>query len=106
MRIREMQFLRFLLLHLAMGMSVGWAVLAGILWFDVARLGSLLMGSPNVVEATAMLLVVFAVTFGGAAMGSAIMSLGPDEDHGDDDRSRRVRLVRRADGRVVQFPTD
>lgn len=105
MRTREAQFFLFLFLHLAMGIAIGWTVLAGILWLDVARLSTLLFASPHVVEGIFMLMVVFAVTFGGAAMASAIMGLGQDDEEGSGGSGRRIRLARRADGRIVQITT-
>jgi len=104
--MREMQFFSFLSLHLALGIGIGWAVLAGILWLDVARLSTLLFASPHATEGMVMLSVVFAVTFGGAVMGSAIMALGQDDEDGAGGKGQRVRLARRSDGRVVQIKAD
>lgn len=103
MRPREAQFFLFLFLHMAMGIAIGWAVLAGILWFDVARLSTLLFASPHVLEGMFMLMVVFAVTFGGAAMASAIMGLGQNDNGGAGGNGRRIRLARRTDGRVIHY---
>lgn len=108
MRFPELRFLAFLARHLALGVFVGWAILAGLLWLDFARLATLIGASSHAFEAVAMLAVFFAATFGGAAMGSAIMGLAePDDDGSSNDRGlRRVRLARRSDGRVVQITSD
>ena len=56
-------------------MIAGWTMVGGLLWWDVARLGGLVMTSDLFPVPLSMLLAAFAITFGGLAMGSAIMAL-------------------------------
>lgn len=67
---------RFVLLHAALGAFVGWVALGLILWSDVGSLGTLLATSPFALEAIALLAMGFGVTFGSAALGAAVISLG------------------------------
>ena len=67
---------RFLVVHCLAGMIAGWTMVGGLLWWDVARLGGLVMTSDLFPVPLLMLLAAFAITFGGLAMGSAIMGLG------------------------------
>jgi hypothetical protein len=70
---------RSILAHLAIGVASGWLVLGGVLWFDVGGLGRLLAAAPSRGLIVAMLLAVFAITWGSAAMGAAIMSMDRDD---------------------------
>jgi hypothetical protein len=70
---------RFILGHLAIGVACGWLVLGGVLWFDIGGLAGLLVAAPSRSLILAMLLAVFAITWGSAAMGAAIMSLDRDD---------------------------
>ncbi|HEX6142104.1 MAG TPA: hypothetical protein VFZ01_05270 [Geminicoccaceae bacterium] len=65
-----------LLRHGAAGVLAGWISLGGLLWLDVGRLRTLIMTDQGGGVALLMLAAGFAVTFGGAAMGAAIMGLG------------------------------
>lgn len=62
--------------HGAAGVLAGWISLGGLLWLDVGRLRTLIMTDQGGAIALLMLAAGFAVTFGGAAMGAAIMGLG------------------------------
>lgn len=68
--------LRFLLGHLAVGVTVGWTLLALLLALDVGGLWSLISAAPEAPVALVMLAVFFAITFGSLAMGSGLMGLG------------------------------
>ena len=57
-------------------MIAGWTMVGGLLWWDVARLGGLVMTSDLFPAPLLMLLAAFATTFGGLATGSAIMGRG------------------------------
>ncbi|MCW5770886.1 MAG: hypothetical protein KIT16_04560 [Rhodospirillaceae bacterium] len=68
--------LKFMLGHCLVGIAAGWSFVAGMLAFDVGGLAALIFGSASPGLALALLLFGTAVTFGGVAMGGAIMSLG------------------------------
>lgn len=74
---------RFMLTHAATGVAIGWALLLVAIRVDLGGLGSLLSSSPDGPLATILLLAVFAITFGAAAIGVAVMSL--PWDRGDRD---------------------
>lgn len=65
---------RFLLQHLVLGVATGWVVLAAFLALDVANLRTLIKGSNDGGLALVLLGVFFALTFGSAAMGLAVIS--------------------------------
>jgi hypothetical protein len=67
---------RFLVVHCVAGVIAGWTMVGGLLWLDVAGLGGLVMTSDLFPVPLLMLLAAFAITFGGVAVGSAIMGLG------------------------------
>lgn len=63
---------RFLGLNCAAGIAASWLFLAGIVWLDVGGLGGMLANSPDRYVALGLLLGGFAVTFGSAAMATAV----------------------------------
>lgn len=63
---------RFLALNCVAGIAASWLFLAGLLWLDTGGLRTLLTGSPDGAIAIALLAGGFAVTFGSAAMGTAV----------------------------------
>lgn len=63
-----------LLPHLAVGVAVGWSVLGALVWLDIGGLGTLVATSRSRGVVIFMLMAVFAITWGSAAMGAAIMS--------------------------------
>lgn len=73
--------LRFLAMHLAIGVVAGWVVLAAFLYFDIANLRTLMTGSPDGMLALTLLAAFFALTFGSAGMGVAVMSPEARERH-------------------------
>lgn len=79
---------RFLLRHCAGGVFAGWVTLGGLIGTDVGGLRTLILASDLGVIAAIMLLIGFAVTFGSAAMGAAVMGLGRDDPPGTQRRYR------------------
>ena len=65
--------LKQILMHGAGGIAAGWLVAAGLLYLDIAALGTLILGSETPVLALTLLLTGLGVTFGSVAMGAAIM---------------------------------
>lgn len=66
---------RFMLRHAATGIAVGWALMLTAIWADLGGLGRLLAGSPDGGLATALLAILFAITFGAVGIGVGVMSL-------------------------------
>lgn len=56
------------------GIAIGWAILAIMLWLDFGKLRTVVFSSSSGVLATFLLMVGFAITFGNAAMGHAVMT--------------------------------
>lgn len=69
---------QFIVRHAVMGVGFGFLFAAVTLWLDVAGLRTLLWRSPDWIVALCLLFGGFAVTFGSAVAGTAIMLL-PDE---------------------------
>lgn len=71
--------LRFLAVNCAIGVAAGWAFLGTLIWLDIAGLRQLIVNSSAPAIPLLMLIVMFAITFGAAAMGTAVLLL-PKED--------------------------
>lgn len=61
------------------GVAVGWLLLAIGIYFDVVGVRKIVFDSSDRVLATALLMVGFAITFGNAAMGHAVMKMAGRE---------------------------
>jgi hypothetical protein len=87
----------FLLRHCALGAAAGALLLAGLVGFDVGGFGDLIWRSESPLLVLVVLQWAFTITFGSAAMGSAIFLLpsAPPEDDGAR-RARRPRDLRPA----------
>lgn len=72
------KLVRLFILHGALGLGLGVAFTALLLWLDVAGLGRLVAASPQGWLAAAMLAWFSGITFGGAQIGIAVMRLGDD----------------------------
>jgi hypothetical protein len=74
------RLVRFLLVNCAIGVSAGWLLLALLIATDTAGLRGLIWSSSSPILPIAMLAASFAITFGSAAMGTAIMTMRPGDD--------------------------
>ncbi len=70
---------RFLLVNCAIGIAGGWTLLTALIATDTAGLGTLIWNSSSPAMPIGMLAAGFAITFGSAAMGAAVMMLRPDD---------------------------
>lgn len=73
------KLIRFMLTHAANGMAIGCVFLLAMIWWDVLGLGTALKKDQSGL-ATAVLFFQTALTFGGVAMGVAVMNLAEDRD--------------------------
>lgn len=71
----EREFLVFLARHALAGVAVGWILLAAVVGFDIAAIGSLLWTTDAPVLTLVLAAGGFGVTFGSLAMGTAIFLL-------------------------------
>lgn len=74
------RLVRFLLVNCAIGIAGGWTLLALLIATDTAGLGTLILNSSSPAIPIAMLAAGFAITFGSAAMGAAVMAMRPNDD--------------------------
>lgn len=75
---------KFILKNIAIGIVVGWSFVSALLYFDVGGFGTLVFHSSMKWVVLSMLALSFAVTFGSAAVASAVL-LGHDFAENDDD---------------------
>jgi hypothetical protein len=87
---------RLLAINLAAGILVAALLVGGLLALNPFGLRHLIFADASPVAALGLLLFGFVVTFGSAAMGSAIMALGRDEPHHDEPRGPPVPVTVRA----------
>ena len=85
--------IRFLGLNCLIGIAASWVVLAMFLLVDLGGLATLIANSSEPVVPVVTLVVCFAITFGSAAMGVGIMSLGNEDDGPGRGLRERVRRL-------------
>lgn len=78
----------FLARHILLGAIVGWAFAGALVYFDVGGLGTLIFNSSQKWVAIALLAWFFPITFGSAAVATAVL-LGHDFSD-DEDKSKRA----------------
>jgi len=79
--VREPLF-RLLAINLAIGIAAAVLMTGGLLVLDPHGLRRLILADPSGGAAIALLLFGFVITFGSAAMGTAIMAIGGDAGRG------------------------
>ncbi|MEM9010410.1 MAG: hypothetical protein AAGE18_04235 [Pseudomonadota bacterium] len=78
---RPQPLVLFVLRNALGGIIAGWAFAIALIWGDVAGVGSLLAQMDSAGMSIAAIFAIFGVTFGSAALGIALMTLGrPRED--------------------------
>lgn len=77
------KLIRFLLINTALGVLIGWVVVAGVLYFNINGFGDLIWRSSSRIAALFILFASFASTFGFAAVATAIMLMPTDKDEFD-----------------------
>lgn len=76
----ERTALRFMLGHLAVGLTAAAIFTGGLLYFDLFGLWDLVRRFESPMLAIAMLFGGSAITFGSLAMGAGVMMLGEEDD--------------------------
>ena len=74
------------------GVMAGWALMLGLIWTDVGRVGTLIDGSEHGALALTMLALVFASTGAAAGTGLALFALPVKVDSGPADSVKAGRL--------------
>ncbi len=75
MTLSRQPLLRLLAINLAIGASVALLMVGGLVWLNPFGLRDLVLADRSPATALALLLFGFVITFGSAAMGTAIMTL-------------------------------
>ncbi|MDN5000954.1 hypothetical protein ACFQZO_08675 [Bradyrhizobium sp. GCM10027634] len=96
-----MPLLRLLAINLAIGACAATLLVGGLLWLNPGHLRDLIFADRAPGIGLALLLASFVITFGSAAMGSAIMAQGRKQDDskgsgGGTSRLAAQKLPRRA----------
>ncbi len=73
------RLLRFLAVNCAIGIAGGWTLLAALIVTDTAGLRTLIWNEGSAVPVI-LLAAGFAITFGSAAMGAAVMTMHRRDD--------------------------
>lgn len=76
MHLLRLPLLRLLAVNLAIGVSVAVLMLGGLMALNPLKLRDLILADQAGGAALALLMFGFLITFGSAAMGTAIMMLG------------------------------
>ncbi|MBC9976627.1 hypothetical protein [Bradyrhizobium campsiandrae] len=100
-RLLRIPLFRLLAINLAIGASAASLLVGGLLWLNPGHLRELIFADRSPGIGLALLLASFVITFGSAAMGSAIMTQGRkgDDDGGSGGSPSRLaaqKLPRRA----------
>ncbi|MBR0708589.1 MULTISPECIES: hypothetical protein [Bradyrhizobium] len=81
-RLFRIPLFRLLAINLAIGACAAVLLVGGLLWLNPGHLRELIFADRTPGIALVLLLASFLITFGSAAMGSAIMAQGRKEDDG------------------------
>lgn len=100
-RLLRVPLFRLLAINLAIGACAAVLLVGGLLWLNPGHLRELIFADRAPGIGLALLLASFVITFGSAAMGSAIMAQGRKQDErgghgGHTSRLAAQRLPRRA----------
>jgi hypothetical protein len=74
------KLIRLYIVSVATGFALAAAFVALLLWFDVARLGSLVANSDIGAIAVALLVVFHGIVFAGVQFGLGVMRAGREDD--------------------------
>ena len=86
------KMVRFLLENAAVGIVAGWVLLSYLLVSDIYGLGHLVFSSASPAMPVFLLMAGFAITFGSASMGIAIMTL-PYLQNGGGGKPKRLTTM-------------
>ena len=87
---------RLLAINLAIGACAASLHVGGLLWLNPGHLRELIFADSSPGVALMLLLAAFVITFGSAAMGSAIMAQGRKEERIEHDGGHGPRLAAEA----------
>jgi len=88
------RLVRFILRNIALGVGIGWVFLAAILWSDMGGLYTLIRHASNGFIPLYLLFGGFAVTFGPAAVATAVLLGHEFRDDDDMDKASKAPVTR------------
>ena len=91
-RLLRIPLFRLLVINLATG-ACATLLVGGLLWLNPGHLRELIFADRAPSIGLALLLASFVITFGSAAMGSAIMAQGRKQEDDNSGGGRRLRLA-------------
>ena len=77
------KLIRFVAINSAIGVVIGWAIAAALLWFNISGLGDMFARSDSKPVIIALMGMSFGVTFGFAYLSTAVMLLPTRKDDFD-----------------------
>ncbi|MEQ8401682.1 MAG: hypothetical protein RIB53_09605 [Roseitalea porphyridii] len=77
------KLIRFVVLNSIVGILIGWAIAAALLWMNVSGLGDMFVRSDSKPVILALLGMSFGVTFGFAYLSTAVMLMPTGKDDFD-----------------------
>ena len=77
------KLIRFVVLNSIIGIVIGWAIAAALLWMNIGGLGDLFARSDSKPVIVALLGMSFGVTFGFAYLATAVMLMPTQKDDFD-----------------------
>jgi len=92
MPLHRQPLIRLLAVNLAAGIAVAVLLLGGLLALNPHHLRDLIFADRAAPAALALLAFGFVITFGSAAMGTAIMALGRSERRDRDGKAQAVEV--------------
>ena len=92
-RLLRIPLFRLLAINLAIGASAATLLVGGLLWLNPGHLRELIFADRAPGIGLAVLLASFVITFGSAAMGSAIMAQGRKQEDGGGGGGRPLTLA-------------
>ncbi len=87
------RLVRFILRNIALGVGVGWALLSALLWSDMGGIHTLIAHSANGFIPLYLLYGGFAVTFGPAAVATAVLLGHEFRDDDDMDKASKAPVT-------------
>ena len=78
------KLVRFVMINSAIGIFIGWAIAAALLWFNISGLGDMYMRSDVKPIILALMGMSFGVTFGFAYLATAVMLMPTNKDEFDE----------------------
>lgn len=77
------KLIRFVVFNSIVGILIGWAIAAALLWMNVSGLGDMFVRSDSKPVILALLGMSFGVTFGFAYLSTAVMLMPTGKDDFD-----------------------